>query len=370
MSSIDVIRSEITKFLLSKEPQVLCVTGDWGVGKTHVWNELIKEVAEEKALGKTKYSYVSLFGLNSLADVKFAIAENMQILQSDNLKPITDIKNAALNSIKYLKGFTSVIPYVGSGIAQSSHLLFSSMVADLIVCVDDLDRRGTSLRIEDVLGLVTSLRDERQCSVALLLNEDRLDEKESFDRHFEKVIDNRLVFAPTAIDAVSHAIKGDDDVSKKISNHCISLGISNIRVIKKIERLVRSIMLLIEDRSDETREQTIHTVTILGWSKFQPGLAPPFEYYKENPFERIISGEDNEEMSDQEVSWSAITDRYKFEYLDEYDRSLLAFIKSGLPDAAAGIVTAASVQDTEVEKRKAHAAIERGFKSFHSSFDR
>ena len=30
------------------------------------------------------------------------------------------------------------------------------MVADQIVCIDDLDRRGANLRIEDVLGLIPS----------------------------------------------------------------------------------------------------------------------------------------------------------------------------------------------------------------------
>jgi hypothetical protein len=366
VSSIKTVTAEIERFLRCKEPQVLCITGDWGVGKTYTWNELIKSAADSGELSRGKYSYVSLFGLNSLAEVKFAIAENLQILHSDDLQPVTDAKNAVLSSIKYLKGFVSVIPYVGKAISDSGNLLFSSIVNDQIVCIDDLDRRGAGIRIEDVLGLVTSLRDERQCSVVLLLNEEQLDGKDIFDRHFEKVIDSRLVFAPTATEAVQHGIKGTDDVSKQIATNCILLGISNIRVIKKIERLVRSIEPLIENRSAEIKTQTLHSLTILGWTKYQPDLAPPFEFYAENPFSRIMKS-DKEEMSDEEVSWTAITDRYKFEYLDDYDAELLEYVKNGVADHEA-IKEAAERQDAEVAKREAHAAIKSGFSLFHASF--
>jgi Cdc6-like AAA superfamily ATPase len=368
MSSIEAVKAEIRRFLKSKEPQVLCITGEWGVGKTYAWNELIREASEAKDLSKSKYSYVSLFGLNSLAEVRFSIAENMQILQSDSLQPITEVKNAALGSIKYLKGFVSVIPYVGKALSDSSSLLFSSIVNDQIVCIDDLDRRGSAIRIEDVLGLVTSLRDERQCSVVLLLNEEALNEgKEIFDRHFEKVIDSRLVFAPTPADAVRHGIKGSDDTSNQLRENCILLGISNIRVIRKIQRLVRSIEPLIADRSETIKKQTIHSLTILGWSKYQSGLAPPFKFYADNPYSRIMRSDKDKEMSDEEVSWSAITDRYKFEYLDDYDKKLLEFVKSEVADDD-GIKAAAKLQDEEVSKRAANAAIEKGFGAFHGSF--
>ena len=103
------------------------------------------------------------------------------------------------------------------GLVESGNLLFASVVNNQIVCIDDLDRRRANIRIDDILGLVTSLRDERHCNVVLLLNEEKLDDKDIFDCHFEKAIDSKLIFAPSASDSVEHGITSKDDIGKEVS---------------------------------------------------------------------------------------------------------------------------------------------------------
>lgn len=51
----------------------LALTGPWGTGKTYLWDRVVREVAREERLGRKHYAYVSLFGLDSLADVKAAL---------------------------------------------------------------------------------------------------------------------------------------------------------------------------------------------------------------------------------------------------------------------------------------------------------
>lgn len=366
MSSMQTVTEDIQRFLRSTDAEVLCITGDWGVGKTFTWNKLLREAADSGELSRKKYSYVSLFGLNSLAEVKSAIAENLQIMGSEQFKPVSDVANALLSTAKHLKGFASVIPYVGKGLADSGNLLFASVVNDQIVCIDDLDRRGTNIRIDDVLGLVTSLRDERQCNVVLLLNEEKLDGKDIFDRHFEKAIDSRLVFAPSAKEAAGHGIATKDDIGNDVAQNCIRLGISNIRVVRKIERLVRSAQPQIAGRSESVRRQTIHTLVILGWAKFQPDLAPSFEFLSEPSIVRLMNAKD-EPMSDQEVAWTAVTDGYDFGHMDDYDKKLLQFVRFGTTDPEA-IRNAANSQDAEFAKQQAHKEIKDGFEPFHASF--
>lgn len=366
VSSIQAVTEEIRRFLRSTDAEVLCITGDWGVGKTFTWNRCLREAADKGELSRTKYSYVSLFGLNSLAEVKSAVAENLQIMGSEDIKPVSDVANALISTAKHLKGFVSVIPYVGKGLAASGNLLFASVVNNQIVCIDDLDRRGANIRIDDVLGLVTSLRDERQCNVALLLNEEKLDDKDIFDRHFEKAIDTRIKFAPSTEDAVEHGIASKDDLGNEIAKNCTRLGISNIRVVRKIERLIRSVQPQVADRSEAVRRQTAHTLAILGWAKFQPDLAPSFEFLSEPSIARLMNAKD-EPMSDKEVAWTAITDGYDFTHMDDYDEKLLQFVMNGTLNPQT-IRDAAIAQDDQYSKKQAQQEIEKGFAPFHASF--
>ena len=65
----------MTRFLKSSDPEVICVTGEWGVGKTYTWQTVLDEAKAKKEIGLTRYSYASLFGINSLDGVKLALFE-------------------------------------------------------------------------------------------------------------------------------------------------------------------------------------------------------------------------------------------------------------------------------------------------------
>jgi hypothetical protein len=74
--STRLVENEIRRFLADKEPEVTCITVHWGVGKTFAWNKHLKEAQKLGKIGLARYSYVSLFGVTSLDDLKYAIFEN------------------------------------------------------------------------------------------------------------------------------------------------------------------------------------------------------------------------------------------------------------------------------------------------------
>ncbi len=37
MTSTEAVKNEIERFLKSTDPEVLCITGEWGVGKTYTY---------------------------------------------------------------------------------------------------------------------------------------------------------------------------------------------------------------------------------------------------------------------------------------------------------------------------------------------
>ena len=67
---------EIARFLRSNTPEVLCFKGKWGVGKTFAWSRFLTQAKERKGIALERYSYVSLFGVGSIDQLKLSIVEN------------------------------------------------------------------------------------------------------------------------------------------------------------------------------------------------------------------------------------------------------------------------------------------------------
>jgi hypothetical protein len=63
-------------------------------------------------------------------------------------------------------GFIQQLPTVKSYVGGLGPLSFLS-VREMIVCIDDLERHGKDLRLVDVLGLVSALKEQKRCKVVL-----------------------------------------------------------------------------------------------------------------------------------------------------------------------------------------------------------
>jgi tRNA A37 threonylcarbamoyladenosine biosynthesis protein TsaE len=60
-TSIEITKAEIKRFLTGSNPAVLCISGEWGVGKTFLWRLVLDELRNAKKLSLSRYSYVSLY---------------------------------------------------------------------------------------------------------------------------------------------------------------------------------------------------------------------------------------------------------------------------------------------------------------------
>ena len=94
------------------------------------------------------------------------------------------------------------IPYVGHAASTLSGTLGGAIAyetaCDALVCFDDFERSGDSLKPKDMLGLITQPREERDCDVALILNYSQLDnDEEDFLKHSEKAIDLHVLSQPS-----------------------------------------------------------------------------------------------------------------------------------------------------------------------------
>jgi len=56
LMAIDLFRNEILKFLSNTNPEVLLISGRWGVGKTYAWRRFLGEAKQEGGIGLSRYA--------------------------------------------------------------------------------------------------------------------------------------------------------------------------------------------------------------------------------------------------------------------------------------------------------------------------
>ncbi|MGX4802066.1 P-loop NTPase fold protein [Bradyrhizobium guangdongense] len=374
MTATEVVKQEIERFLRSPDPEVLCITGEWGVGKTFTWHKLLDKLRSRKEVGLMRYSYVSLFGINSLEAFKLSIFENLEFLVpqgNSGFEWMVSRGNSLLRESKRFVSVAGALPKIGDALSRTQPFLFST-IRSQIVCVDDLERRG-EISVKDILGLLSYLREQRACKIVLLLNQSKLEEdeksKQDFADYFEKVIDTKVVFAPSSQEAVEIAIEGNDQLSTLIADHAVKLRISNIRVLKKIERLVRMVAPMVEQLAPVVLKQTVHTMVMFGWSKYDKGASPPpIEYLRESRWSRYFNRKDRTApLTPDEERWDLIVAEYDFGELDKYDLALLQFVETSILDSEQIRLRAKEVDD-QAKLRSQAGSLEDAWRLFHESF--
>jgi Cdc6-like AAA superfamily ATPase len=371
--SIRLVESEIRRFLRSDEPEVISISGRWGVGKTFAWTKYFQDAKKNSEITLKRYSYVSLFGINSLDELKFTVFENtvnssdtgadlsIETLESKLRAPI---EGFARRSVGVFQRTRYVENYIGGFIP-----MFFSLVKNSVVCVDDFERRGKNLDVRDVLGLVNNLKELRRCKVCLILNDEALEQDEAdYRKYVEKVVDANLKFDPSAEECAGIALTDGTQVSKLLAEHCIKLGISNIRVIKKIERSLRQLEPIVATLDPQVLRQAAHSLALFGWSMHEPTKAPDLEFLKARRREDFLGISRKESVSEKEGAWNALLDAYEFASMDEFDLALLAGVQNGFFDLPL-VSERASELDGKIKAGNLDAAFNSAWRMFHDSFD-
>jgi hypothetical protein len=374
--TVALVKQAILAFLKTPTPQVLCIRGKWGVGKTFTWDETFKQAKAEGSVALPYYCYVSLFSLQSIDEVRQTIFENRVTTKAIEIEPNFEslkenVKHYALAAGKQVSKLSQYakVPYLDQYIANFSggfRQIVSLAVRDTIICFDDFERKKLSAK--DLLGLTAQFREQRGCKAIIILNEDALSngEKSEFRRYFEKVVDVPIEFAPNPTECADIAIKGTDFVSQHIRENTIALGISNIRIINRIKDVAQDLIRILQPYGDETKHQAIHTLALLVWSKYDDDAIPIGFIAGHTEHSRSLA--DKVERTEDEKKWIRALDSYQFMYCDKLDLAIMSGIEKGFFDEDE-LISEAQLQDERQATAASHQALQSAWHIFHSSFD-
>ena len=325
--SLQQTKKVIRDFLLNKDAEVLSIRGDWGVGKTFFWKEAIKQVKDDPKFCRDKYCYLSLFGTASLAELKVKICENLvdrtRIAKGFSVESLKQNVDKLVMQWGWQRGITQLrksFYHVLAPVNLEPLFMFLAFreVKDTLICIDDFERKGGKLSTQEVLGLILDLKEERNCKIVLIFSDAKLDENTAKDyaEYREKVIDIDVPFKPTSKESASLVLNATD-IDAQLSSFTNKLDITNIRILKRIQRAAHKTVPLLQDFDPLVTRSALQTLALFGRCFYsKDSRFPPYDYVKTYGYHL------GKEETPEEQKWEAFLREYEFRETDELDIAL------------------------------------------------
>lgn len=306
-------KQQIKNFLEDEENYSLLISGSWGVGKTYLWkeieNEINPKIIHKENLWKKFKSNINF--LNHLI-ILFSIIKQcvgitlMSITEYFNLcnyikNPNKQVKNIVYVSLFGKEHYKEVLEEITLKAYKHNKILYfirnitfwklsvgtflqlfiTKNFKNIIVCLDDLERKSDKLDIKDILGLINQLKEEK-CKVILISNKDELSnnkekDKEIFDTYKEKCIDlNIHIHSKTEV--VSQILK---EKNPEIPKEIIPDSIYKIKNLRNLNKIIKALEffnkeLQLADRLEQNKEYKAF------FTKISESIVSAYEIYNLN----------------------------------------------------------------------------------------
>lgn len=371
--SIETIEQQVNHFLAREAPEVISIKGAWGVGKTYAWNNFLTKARHQKKIALPKYSYVSLFGINSLSDLKFAIFENMVELSTLGRKSTVESFRQNVAELQERLGKKSLPLFSSNALASHSHSMLDALsflaLERTIICIDDFERKGKNIAAQDIMGLITQLKEQKKCKVALILNDESLKEDSSIDyaRLREKVIDTELRFAPTAQDCIGIALP-QSRISDILSANIMRLKINNIRIIKKIEKLAALLAPSLAQYDEQVLRQGLRSLTLLTWCCYGQSSEVPDYSFVLGRKRLFHDPEDEANLTTQQQNWCALLRAFDDFSIDDFGLQIARLVENGYLNEA-DLQAEARLLHEKIQAGRSADSLQEAWRKFNDSFD-
>ncbi len=169
-SILDYVRADYTDY-------AIMINGEWGSGKTHFWNNKVRNKIESLQLNGRKYStiYMSLYGISNLEDISKKIFIETTQLMDKNLKKYMD-SHGQTTIPEYAKTGLDMANFFGVT-KNGEKIDYGEFFAtnNKILCFDDLERANVD--VIDILGYINNFVEHDHIKTIIICNEKELSTK-------------------------------------------------------------------------------------------------------------------------------------------------------------------------------------------------
>ncbi|WP_417328516.1 P-loop NTPase fold protein [Halarcobacter sp.] len=248
--------------------KVIMLSGKWGSGKTHFWQEkVVPKLNEEN--NKTPNHYVSLYGKTSIDEIKNEVF--LKVFESVDSFELKEKANKVVkNTTKLVSSVSKTITVFGVNIdlTKVSDKPFDKIDEILenkklektqeylnsgaIICFDDFERKSKEIDLNDLFGFITQLSLNFECKIVIILNDDVFEGKgkDIFSNVKEKTVSKYLYYNPSIKELFDLIF--DDEKYKRLESHKELI----LKTIEETEELNARIYIQVLDNLLEWIEKT------------------------------------------------------------------------------------------------------------------
>ncbi|MGB6329921.1 MAG: hypothetical protein WBF48_13450 [Halarcobacter sp.] len=239
--------------------KVIMLSGKWGSGKTHFWqNEIATETLKKELKNKREvYSYISLYGKTSIEEIENDIFSQAYSSAIGGENFVTKGFSTFTNKMKRFGSSK-----IANGLKEEQQdniekIALARLNNSGIICFDDFERKSKDIDLNDLFGFITQLTINFQCKVVIILNDDVFEgkEKEIFSNVKEKTVSKFLHYNPT-IEELFKLIYDEHPINNKhsgmkqyIQRYFEEIDLLNARIYIQI---LDNLLEWIENYSDST----------------------------------------------------------------------------------------------------------------------